>query len=202
MIKPAKSKFNYRKAGNILLMAGIILLLVSVDINPHQPPTIPALNTGRPQDLPGEIPDLPLPKSSEFLPLPGRLVIPSLNLDLAIGYGVSDEDLKKGPGFYPQSGHPDTGNICIAGHLNAYGSPFLDLNKMQPGDVIKLDYDGRAYTYEVQKVFIVDEYDWSVVEPAGEPVITLTTCHPLHPVAGKYDRLIVRGLQTSVSIIN
>ncbi|NLB53729.1 MAG: class E sortase [Syntrophomonadaceae bacterium] len=189
----------YKSIGNTLLMAGIILFLVSVDLNPHHQKTAPPLNQTHQQNQAAVISEESLSKSDEFLPASGRLIIPSLELELEIGYGVSDEDLKQGPGFYPQSGHPDTGNVCIAGHLNAYGNPFLNLSKMQPDDEIELDYNGRIYKYQVQKVFIVDEYDWSVIDPVGEPVITLTTCHPLYPVNGKYDRLIVRGVQTSVT---
>lgn len=199
MIKRIRRSINYKIIGNTLLIVGILLFLVSADLNSCHQGTAPPLNPVNQQNLPAADPEDSLSKSNEFQPVSGRLIIPSLDLDLEVGYGVSDEDLKKGPGFYPQSGHPDTGNVCIAGHRNAHGSPFMDLNELQSGDKIELYYDRKKYLYEVEKIFIVDEYDWSVIEPAGEPVITLTTCHPLYPVNGKYDRLIVRGVLTSVA---
>lgn len=135
----------------------------------------------------------PAAQAKTFLPISGRLVIPSLNLDLQVGYGVGEDDLKKGPGFYSQSGYPSTGNVSIAGHRNAYGSPFMYLNELKPGDKIELYYDNEHYIYSVDTVYVTNSRDWSVVDPTSKPAITLTTCTPLHPINGHYDRLIVRG---------
>ena len=127
----------------------------------------------------------------------GRLVIPKLDLDLEVNYGVDEESLKKGPGFYPQSGYPDTGNVSIAGHRNAHGSPFWYLDKLEVGDEIQLYYNDKQYTYTVDSVFITHNRDWSVIEPTDTPALTLTTCHPLKPIGGAYDRLVVRAYLSS-----
>jgi len=117
----------------------------------------------------------------------GVLEIPALNLRLNVLYGVSEGVLKQGIGFYPQSGSPDTGNVCIAGHRNAYGSPFWHLDKLMPGDSIILYVDNQAYSYEIA-------LDWSIISPTDQPAITLTTCDPkIRPPDGKYNRLIIRG---------
>ena len=121
----------------------------------------------------------------------GLLVIPALKIRVRVGCGVSRADLRAGPGFYPQSQHPELGNVCIAGHRLTCGDWFRDLDKLQPGDELILCYEGKLYTYQVQDVFITANNDWSVIEPTPQPAITLTTCHPpgLHS-----ERLIVRGL--------
>ena len=51
--------------------------------------------------------------------------------------GVGREDLKKGPGHYPETPMPgQLGNSAIAGHRTTYGEPFFDLDELEPGDEI------------------------------------------------------------------
>lgn len=123
----------------------------------------------------------------------GSLAIAKLDLNLEVGYGTSEADLKKWPGIYTQSGDPLTGNLSIAGHRNAYGSPFYHLDKMAPGDEISLTYQNTVYLYSVESVFETHSRDWSVIAPTPRPALTLTTCTPLHPINGQYNRLIVRA---------
>lgn len=148
---------------------------------------------------PSSIDEVP---SEDLLPEEGILEIPKLGLSLEVGYGVSEEDLKKGPGFYPQSGYPDTGNVSIAGHRNAYGSPFWHLDKMESGDEIILTYREKVYHYKVESVFVTHSRDWSVIDPTPEPALTLTTCTPLQPVNGHYDRLIIRAYLESKEAVS
>ena len=124
----------------------------------------------------------------------GILEIPALGLKVNVGYGVEEQDLQPGPGFYPQSQYPDRGNVSIAGHRNAHGAPFLNLHKLAFGDEIILTYRHKEYTYSVQEVFETHSRDWSVIDPTPEPALTLTTCTPIiRPPGGEYDRLIVRA---------
>lgn len=124
----------------------------------------------------------------------GILEIPALGLKVNVGYGVEEQDLQPGPGFYPQSQYPDRGNVSIAGHRNAHGSPFLNLHKLAAEDEIILTYRHKEYTYSVQEVFETHSRDWSVIDPTPEPALTLTTCTPIiRPPGGDYDRLIVRA---------
>jgi len=120
------------------------------------------------------------------------LEIPALEVKANIVYGVEKEDLKKGPGFYPQSGWPDNGNVCIAGHRATYGGYFRNLDKLKAGDRIILTYNGKDYLYSVEKVFITEDTDWSIIEPTPKPALTLTTCDPPYEV-GTTKRLVVRA---------
>lgn len=125
---------------------------------------------------------------------PGVLEIPALGLKVNVGYGVEDQDLEKGPGFYPQSEYPDNGNVSIAGHRNTHGSPFLNLHRLKPEDKIILYYQHHQYNYTVDKVFETHSRDWSVIDPTPEAALTLTTCTPIiKPPGGDYNRLIVRA---------
>ncbi len=203
MINRFKRAINPRTIGTILLIIGVLFLLFPF-VNNFLARISQETSPVTPQIINDEKPDTSSSRDSatlEFLPQSGHLYIPAINLDLDVGYGVSDADLEKGPGFYPQSAHPAVGNVCIAGHRNAYGNPFMNLDKLKSGAQIELSYDGKKYTYEVEKIFVVDEYDWSVIDPTPDPVITLTTCHPLFPINGKYDRLIVRAEQISANEI-
>jgi len=126
----------------------------------------------------------------KFVPLNSSvLYIPSLDVMTNLTYGVELEDLRKIPGIYPQSGYPDTGNVSIAAHRDAW---FRDLDKMESGDEIRLYYNNKVYLYSVDDVFITHSRDWSVIDPTTEPALTLTTCHPPGLGAAPY-RLIARA---------
>lgn len=103
---------------------------------------------------------------------------------LYVGPDVTDRGLAAGPGHYPQTGRPGRpGNIAIAGHRTGWGSPFLHLDDLEPGDRIKIvDRKGVRHTYVVRESRLVaPTADW-VLGPdplgSGEPTLTLTTCDP------------------------
>jgi LPXTG-site transpeptidase (sortase) family protein len=120
------------------------------------------------------------------------LSIPRLGLVSKVVQGTTEEYLEQGPGLYEISPLPDEegGNVCIAGHRNAHGSPFRHVDKLQAGDEIVLIFNGFEYIYHTQRVFIVEPDDWSVTEPTGCSSLTLTSCHPLKP---PYKRIVVRA---------
>ena len=122
---------------------------------------------------------------------PGALLeIPALKLSVAVVKGTSADALKKGVGWYEESELPGKGNTAIAGHRNCYGSWFLKLDTLKPGDIMNLSFNDVEYIYEVKEIFVVSKYDWSVIEPCEYTALTLTTCHPL---GSTESRLIVRG---------
>jgi sortase A len=120
------------------------------------------------------------------------IAIPKLEISAGVVKGTSIELLKKGPGLYESSPMPDVvdGNVCIAGHRTTYGAWFRQVDKLEKGDEVTLDYNGIPYVYEVEKVFIVDKKDWSITESVGYSSITLTSCHPLR---SSKQRIVVRG---------
>lgn len=138
-----------------------------------------------------EEPDLQVDYPDALPPEEGVLKIPVLGLHVNVGYGVELSDLRKSPGFYPQSGYPDTGNVAIAGHRATYGAPFRFLDRLETGDEIILYYGEKVYVYSVESTFVTHARDWSVIDPTPEPALTLTTCHPL--VGRATQRLVVRA---------
>ncbi len=110
--------------------------------------------------------------------------------------GVSLDDLRAGPGHYPESADPgEDGNLAVAGHRTTYGAPFWALDELQSGDTIHVvDRGGEEWVYEYVEQQIVSPVDtWVVGEDPldnGAPTITLTTCHPRFSAA---QRLIAWG---------
>ena len=110
--------------------------------------------------------------------------------------GVTLDMLRLGPGHYPMSDVPGgAGNFAIAGHRTTYGAPFWGLDELTEGDTIHVvDRDGREWVYRFVEQRVVQPTDvWVVGEDpldSGEPMITLTTCHPRYSAA---QRLIAWG---------
>lgn len=108
-----------------------------------------------------------------------KIRIPEIGVDRVVVEGVSEADLKKGPGHYPGTAFPgETGNVVISGHRTTYGAPFYRLDELKPGDEITLEDASGTYKYRVTEKKVVSPTDLSVVVPSTEPRLTLTTCHP------------------------
>jgi sortase A len=108
-----------------------------------------------------------------------HLVIPKIGVDQFIVEGVSVEQLRKGPGHYPQTPMPgDIGNAAIAGHRTTYGAPFYRLNELKSGDDIWLTTRKGQFHYTVAVSKVVQPSEVSVLNPTPDSRLTLTTCNP------------------------
>lgn len=117
----------------------------------------------------------------------------------AVVDGVSRSDLKRGPGHYPDSAMPgEVGNFAVAGHRRTYGQPFVDLDRVEEGDLVYVETAAGWVTYEVDSSEVVPPNATDVVlpvpkKPGVEPterLLTLTTCWPKNSSS---KRLIVYG---------
>jgi sortase A len=119
-----------------------------------------------------------------------HLVIPKIGVDKYVVQGIGEEDLRRGPGHYPETVMPgQLGNAAIAGHRTTYGAPFFDLDHLKAGDDIFLtDTQNRRWDYKVTRSFVVSPSDVSVLNPTPFAQLTLTTCTPRFSAAS---RLIV-----------
>ncbi|GAA3719550.1 hypothetical protein GCM10022224_101790 [Nonomuraea antimicrobica] len=130
------------------------------------------------------------------------LRIPRLGRDYqyAVIEGVGAEQLRKGPGHYPDSAMPgQIGNFVVSGHRTTYAAPFNEIDELERDDEIIVEAREARYTYRVTSQDIVRPDEIEVIAPVpGKPdirplraFITLSTCHPEYSAA---ERLIVYGV--------
>jgi sortase A len=155
-----------RGVGELLLTCGVVLLLFAVYevwvsnlfADHKQAQVRRHLSTAwqRGQDpLKGQD-RLNLPVGRQAVLPVGRgfanLYIPEFGKDFArtIVQGTSDGDLEAGPGHYVSSQLPgQLGNFAVAGHRVGKGQPFLNLDRLHPGDTIVVQTASNWYVYSV-----------------------------------------------------
>jgi sortase (surface protein transpeptidase) len=218
------ARTTVRGLGQLLLTVGFVLLLFVV-----YELYVTDVLTGRAQDElqeelredwgagPSAGPGTPAP----ITPVTGEpfafLHIPGLGAgwERAIVEGTGADELEQGPGHYVGTALPgEPGNFAVAGHRVGRGSPFLELDELQPGDPIIVETADAWYVYRVlgdpatgdfdtgpvPGQQIVSPSDVSVISPtplapAEAPpsgaYLTLTTCHPEYSAR---QRLVVHAV--------
>ncbi|MGH9112659.1 MAG: class E sortase [Acidimicrobiales bacterium] len=108
-----------------------------------------------------------------------RIRIPDIGIDKIVVEGVTLDDLKRGPGHYPDTPMPgQPGNAAIAGHRTTYGAPFGRIDELEAGDEILVTTLQGAFRYEVREQLIVSPGQVEVLDDFGDNRLTLTACHP------------------------
>jgi sortase A len=108
-----------------------------------------------------------------------HLLIPTIGVDKIVVEGVTLDDLKRGPGHYPDAPMPgQPGNAAIAGHRTTYGAPFNRIDELEAGDEILITTLQGAFRYEVSEQLIVSPDQVEVLNDFGDNRLTLTACHP------------------------
>jgi sortase A len=126
-----------------------------------------------------------------------QLEIPSIDVNFMVVQGTGYEDLKDGPGHYPDTADPwdDAGRVGIAGHRTTYQAPFFNLDDVRIGDEITLRTKYGSFAYEVDRVFVVPSSgSGRVLVQTPKPTLVLTTCNPKYSSA---ERLIVTARRVS-----
>ncbi|MFJ9146918.1 class E sortase [Streptomyces sp. NPDC102270] len=135
------------------------------------------------------------------------LDIPRLHLRVPVAQGVGKQSvLNKGyVGHYPGTGQPGgAGNFALAGHRNTHGEPFRYINRLTPGDTVRVETRSAVYTYAVDRILRqTSARDSGVLRPVPRSTVrpnygytvpghflTLTTCTPEY--TSRY-RLVVWG---------
>lgn len=123
-----------------------------------------------------------------------RLVIPDIGVDFIVISGARTEDLKVGPGHFPETPLPGRlGNAALAGHRTTYGAPFSRVDELQIGDRMTVTTVEGTFTYSVTGTEIVASNDYAKVIPTVDPTratITLISCHPKYTAR---QRIVVHG---------
>lgn len=113
----------------------------------------------------------------------GRLLIPSIDLNLTVYNGVNNQILNAGVGTMRPDLTMGEGNFPIAGHYaRTKNVLFADLTSIKMDDKIYLTDNEKTYEYRVYDTKIVDpsEIEWiydEVAEERGKPVISLMNCY-------------------------
>ena len=141
-----------------------------------------------------------------------RLIIPKINVDVPVIYDVGSDynsqmdAMQKGVAHFAIPGansHPgEIGNTVLSGHSSNdlfdpgdYKFIFAQLDKLEKGDTIYANYQGKRYTYVVTKKEVVKPTEVSkLVYQTSVPVLTLITCTPL---GTSLNRLLVTAEQIS-----
>lgn len=125
----------------------------------------------------------------------GYITIPSIQVNLVIYHGTTEEVLQKGVGHLQGTSLPvgGTGTHCVLSAHSGLSSKklFTDLEQVVEGDVFYLHVLGQTLAYQVDQIQVVlpSETD-SLRIDANHDYVTLVTCTPY---GINTHRLLVRG---------
>ncbi len=127
----------------------------------------------------------------------GRIRIPRIGVSQVIVEGTATDDLRKGPGHYPDTPLPGApGTVGVAGHRTTYGAPFRNVDRLRKGDRIVADMPYATVTYRVEGTRIVEPTDTWVIGRKRYDRLVLTACHPLYSAA---QRIVVFARRESAT---
>lgn len=189
-----------RFLASVMMVSGTLLITVAAVTLLWQEPVsafIADRNQGRLEDAFAS----PPPRVIQKRPLPGdavaRIEIPSIGVREFVVEGTDTENLRKGPGHYPETPLPgERGTTAIAGHRTTYGAPFRDLDKIDPGDLVRIDMPYGRYVYRVERTRIVAPTALWVLNRKPYDRLVLSACHPLYSAAQRiivFAKLVRRG---------
>jgi sortase A len=151
----------------------------------HMPPTSPGGAAPNDSEIPANL--RPLVQSLPVIPVPTQgpeharqIFIEELwSGPQPIVQGDGWEQLKKGVGQHLGSGNPgEPGNLILSAHNDIFGELFRNLDKLKPGDEIKISTATQEFVYIVTGLKIVEPTDVSIMDPTQKSTITLISCYP------------------------
>ena len=120
------------------------------------------------------------------------LRIAKIRLEVPVLPGTDDRTLDRGVGHIEGTALPGTdGNLAIAGHRDGF---FRGLKDIATGDLIEVVTVRETSTYRVERTWVVDPTDVSVLDPTPGPALTLVTCYPFYFIGSAPRRFIVRAV--------
>jgi len=119
------------------------------------------------------------------------------DIERPISQGTSTRDVLDalGIGHYEGTAMPGAvGNFAVAGHRTTYGKPFNRITELMVGDPLVVRTAGTWYVYQVQSTEVVGPDQVEVIAPVPgdpaasptQPMMTLTTCHPMYSARQRY----------------
>jgi sortase (surface protein transpeptidase) len=223
MARAGRWRTVVRGLGELLVTAGLVVLLFVV----YEVYVTDLLNDRRQAELAQEVDDAwtrqPVAAPAELVEPPvgepvAVLHIPRLGADFrrVVLQGTAEDQLSQGPGHYAGTALPgQPGNVAIAGHRVGKGSPFLDLDRMRPGDPVVVETAAGWFVYRVlgdpatgdvaadpsgipglhvvrpEEVGVIAATPGAPGTAASGAYLTLTTCHPRYSAR---QRLVVHAV--------
>ncbi len=142
------------------------------------------------------------------------LIIPKINVNVPVNYDTKPDynsqmkAMENGVAYFgipgANSKPGQVGNTVISGHSSndfvdagQYKFVFALLERLKPGDVFYLNYNGIRYTYNIARTEVVRPTNVkALVYPTTKPIVTLITCTPL---GTSTNRLLITAEQVSPS---
>jgi sortase A len=125
------------------------------------------------------------------------LHIPRIRLAVPVLRGTDDWTLNRAVGHIEDTALPGTdGNSGLAGHRDGF---FRGLKDIGPEDVIELETLRGKEVYRVERIWVVDPEDVSVLDATRTRSLTLVTCYPFYHVGPAPQRYIVRAVHVSTA---
>ena len=188
-----------RFLASVLIVSGVLLIGVTAATLLWQEPVSAVMAERQQSKLEEDLADPP-PRVLKKEPLPGdaigQIEIPAIGVKDYVVEGTDTDNLRKGPGHYPETPLPgQRGTAAIAGHRTTYGAPFRHIDELKRGQVIEIDLPDGRYVYRVERTKIVDDSDVSVLRRRPYDRLVLSACHPLYSAAQRiiaFARLVQR----------
>lgn len=209
--KATESAKNSRRRRHLIpVLAGVTVVLLILFLQYNRLIFAPIMAYVSPGNAPASEIEAIDPTITQTVSADPRLIIPKLNVDVPIHFGISLDEvmsaMNNGVAHYRIAGasaYPgEIGNLVITGHSagdvyssNQYKYIFSGLERLEDGDLIYINYNSVRYTYRVIKKEVVEPSNVaSLVVQTNKPLLTLVTCTPLG--TSRY-RLLVTAEQIS-----
>ena len=206
------AKKTHRKRHLMPIIAGAVVVLLILFLQYNRLIFAPIMAYVSPGNAPASEIEAIDPTITQTVSAEPRLIIPKLNIDVPIHFGIPLSDvmsaMNNGVAHYRIAGasaYPgEIGNVVITGHSagdiyssNPYKYIFSGLERLEDGDLMYINYNSVRYTYRVVKKEVVEPSNVAaLVVNTDKPLLTLVTCTPLG--TSRY-RLLVTGEQISPS---
>jgi len=134
---------------------------------------------------------LAIPPSLKEGDVVGRILIPRINVTVAILQGTTPQTLLLGVGHIDGTPLPgETGNSGIAGHRDTF---FRNLRDLRSGDQIQIQTVSAISNYQVDWLQIIDPRDTAILTPSSGAELTLVTCYPFHYIGHAPERFVAHA---------
>ncbi|MGR9634592.1 class D sortase [Bacillus cereus] len=127
------------------------------------------------------------------------MVIPKIKQKYQVYWGADAKTLKKGVGMFVSditTTPSGNGHTVLSGHRDTV---FTNLGDLQENDYILFEYDKRVYIYQIQKHWITDANDRTVIVTKDKSTLTLTTCYPFNYIGDAPQRYIIEASLVAIN---